>query len=683
MRFRNQLFFLGSLLIVAGALAGPARAQSPARLFDDGDVASPRLAGDGASPRVLRARTTRLRVAALDDAARDGQAGVTTPLLELNLFPDAALRVVFERFATDRLGHRTWVGRVAGDPLSTVTLTWRDDTVVGGIQTADTVYRVQGTMDAAVIEQVDPASFGEEREPLPVAADALASWPVSSSPPSVALDGEVADILVYYTTAARNAQGGTSAIQALIATAVADANTAYGRSGVAATLRLAAAVELPGYVESANMSDDLTYLRGNAGVAATRDAAGADLVALIVASSTGGACGIGYLGPSASFAHSVTSRTCIIGNYTFAHEVGHNLGSHHAPEDGASGAWKSYGYGYKDYTANFRTVMAYAPGTRILNFSNPDVLHNGRATGSATQQNARSLREAFPIVQGFRNAGPPAIVPSAPRNPAATVTGNVVTLSWQGPATGVPTAYALQVGTAPGAANLFAGSVGLTTAVSAPLPVGVYYARVYAVNLAGTSPASAEVTVNVGIGPAPGAPQGLVGSVSGSTVSVAWGPPASGGVVAGYVAQVGTSPGAANVLNAPVGLTTAASGSLAPGTYYIRVLARNAAGLGPASNEIAVAVGPPCTVPAAPVLTGSTSGGAITIQWTTPAGGPIASYTVQAGSASGASNLFNASVGLVNSVSAPVGPGPYFIRVLANAMCGTGPASNQVSVTVP
>ncbi len=472
MRSRNQLFLLGSLLIVAGALAGPARAQSSARLFEDGDIDSPRMARDAGGPRVLRARTARLRAAALDAAARDGLAGVATADLELNLFPDAALRGVFERFATDRLGHRTWVGRIAGDPLSTVTLTWRDGIVVGGVQTADTVYRVQGTMDAAVIEQVDPASFGEEREPVAVAADALAIWP--AAPPPVAADGEVADILVYYTPAARSAQGGTAAIEALIATAVADANTAYGRSGIAATLRLAAAVELTGYVESADMSNDLNFLRGNAGVAAARDSVGADLVALIVAASTGGACGIGYLGPSASYAHSVTARTCIVGNYTFAHEVGHNLGSHHAPEDGASGAWKTYAYGYKDYTANFRTVMAYAPGARILNFSNPDVLHNGRATGSATQRNALALREAFPIVQGFRSAVPPAVAPGAPRNLASTVNGNLVSLSWQAPATGVPTAYVLQVGTAPGAANLFAGSAGLTTAISAPLPAGVY-----------------------------------------------------------------------------------------------------------------------------------------------------------------------------------------------------------------
>ncbi|MGE0360598.1 MAG: reprolysin-like metallopeptidase [Vicinamibacterales bacterium] len=684
MQFRNLVFCL-ALISSVGPLSVSAQPPAPRPLFDEpaGAAAAPLAAAeDRRGPRVVRRRAARLQASALDAAARAGLAGDTAPLLELNLFSDVTLRAAFERSEADRLGHRTWVGRVTGDPYSAVTLTWRDQTIVGSVQSAGRLYRIQGAMDAAVVDEVDPATFGEELEPVAVAAEAradVADAPAAADPPQ---DGEVADILVYYTTAAKNGQGGVSAIQALIATAVADANTAYARSGIAATLRLAGAVEWTGYVESStDMGADLSALRGNAGVAAARDAAGADLVALIVNATAGGACGVGYLGPSASYAHSVTARTCIVGNYTFAHEVGHNFGSHHAPEDGASGAWQPYGYGYKDYTANFRTVMAYAPGTRILNFSNPAVLHNGRVTGSATQQNAQSLRQAFPIVQGFRTAAGGAL--GAPGSLAAVVTGNTVSLTWLAPTTGTPTGYVLQAGTAPGAANLFNGAVGLTTAIAAPLPAGVYYARVFAQNAGGVGPASSEATFTIAAPAPPGAPGPLVGSASGSTVSVSWAPPATGGAPTGYLAEVGTSPGAANVLNAAVGLITAASGALPPGTYYIRVRAQNAAGTGPASNEVVVTVGPACTTPAAPVLSGGASGGVISLSWTTPSGGPIAGYTLQAGSASGASNLFNAPVGLTNGLAAGVGPGTYYIRVLATAACGAGAASNQLAVTVP
>jgi len=45
--------------------------------------------------------------------------------------------------------------------------------------------------------------------------------------------------------------------------------------------------------------------------------------------------------------------------------------------------------------------------------------------------------------------------------------------------------------------------------------------------------------------------------------------------------------------------------------------------------------------------------------------------------------LFNGSVGLTNTVSAPVASGSYFIRVVANAVCGSGAVSNEVLVSVP
>ena len=83
------------------------------------------------------------------------------------------------------------------------------------------------------------------------------------------------------------------------------------------------------------------------------------------------------------------------------------------------------------------------------------------------------------------------------------------------------------------------------------------------------------------------------------------------------------------------------------------------------------------------MLSGSTTGNVININWTTPVGGPVVSYTVQAGNASGASNVYVGSVGLTNAVSASVGAGPYFIRVVANAACGSSVSSNEVSVTVP
>ena len=65
----------------------------------------------------------------------------------------------------------------------------------------------------------------------------------------------------------------------------------------------------------------------------------------------------------ASSAFSVVERGCATGYYSFGHELGHNMGLNHAREDSVGTGAYSYSYGYK--WTGYRTVMAYAPGTRI------------------------------------------------------------------------------------------------------------------------------------------------------------------------------------------------------------------------------------------------------------------------------------------------------------------------------
>jgi len=110
----------------------------------------------------------------------------------------------------------------------------------------------------------------------------------------------VLDVMILYTPAARIAAGGVPQIESTIQNAVDWTNVAYANSLMSVEQRLVHTGEVA-YDEgtqcvsggSRDMACDLTWLRGNAGVASLRNTYGADLVALIT--QAGQYCGIGYV----------------------------------------------------------------------------------------------------------------------------------------------------------------------------------------------------------------------------------------------------------------------------------------------------------------------------------------------------------------------------------------------------
>jgi hypothetical protein len=401
-----------------------------------------------------------------------------------------------------------------------------------------------------------------------------------------------------YSPAARAQRGGTAQIQALAAQVISDTNTAFSRSGIAVRARLAGAHELP-IVESAQMAQDLATVRDSAVARNLRDALRADIVQLLVSSPDPFSCGVGYLLTSLSATafnpYSVADVACTA-QYTPTHEIGHNLGAHHAPEDGASFALFPYSYGYKDPARGFRTVMAYncgpIPCPRILSFSNPGLAHNGGATGTVTQNNARTIAEAAFTVANFRQATPassPVVSVTPPTGLQSSVGGNTVTLAWS--ASTNANFYALHVGTAPGASNVFNASVGAATSATGTLPAGQYFWRVTAVGSGGSTAASGERLFTVAGCAVPPAPLSLTGSVAAGVVTLRWSPPA-GAAGLTYLLEAGSAAGQANLLIASVGPVTEIVTPAPPGTYYVRVRAQSACGAGAPSNELAITVVP-------------------------------------------------------------------------------------------
>jgi hypothetical protein len=219
---------------------------------------------------------------------------------------------------------------------------------------------------------------------------------------------------------------------------MAETNEAYVDSGIDLQLDLVYVTEV-GYDESGDFQTDLSRLQNPndaylSEVQELRELHGADLVSMIVAS--GQYCGIGYVmtnpGPFfANYAFSVVSRGCATGYYSFAHELGHNMGCQHDHNHGGDGAYP-YSYGHHNGAGTWRTIMAYAPGTRIQHFSNPEVSYVDEPTGTAASDpqpadNARSINEVAGIVASFRE---PSI--AAYGWGKETSAGAVATLAWDG-----------------------------------------------------------------------------------------------------------------------------------------------------------------------------------------------------------------------------------------------------------
>jgi hypothetical protein len=186
----------------------------------------------------------------------------------------------------------------------------------------------------------------------------------------------------------------------------------------------------------------------------------------------------------------------------------------------------------------------------------------------------------------------PVAPPGAPTNLTVSVSGTTAQFSWM-PAvsSGAATSYLLVAGLTPGfAVPIATATLGSMTAASfSGVPPGTYYVRVLAMNPAGTSGPSNEVIVTVSQAGLPGAPTLNPAIVAGSTVSLSW-IPGSGALPTSYLLMAATTPGGAAILTVALTGTSETFSAVPSGTYYLRLAGVNAAGIGPASNEVTVVV---------------------------------------------------------------------------------------------
>jgi hypothetical protein len=186
--------------------------------------------------------------------------------------------------------------------------------------------------------------------------------------------------------------------------------------------------------EGGDLVNDLDRLRTDSGIASLRDEHRADLVSLIVPS--GDFCGRGYENypveaADEAFAFTVVKASCALGNYSMAHEMGHNMGMRHdrAADDAFASSTCNYGHIFPVEISFFglsfkfkaRTVMAYGSSCgdcpRMGVYSTPTTIDIGTVKigpmgvscetapsgGNYTRANNRQqLIDAAPTVSNFR-----------------------------------------------------------------------------------------------------------------------------------------------------------------------------------------------------------------------------------------------------------------------------------------
>jgi hypothetical protein len=498
------------LVVLSAVLLGPGvfAASADRGVFSEVAAADgPDLAGD---PTAIRSRsvTVDLSLVGAPEAFGDARSGVAGTLT-LNFFPDAIFVAALDRVELGPAGGFSWIGHLVGVELSQVVLVIKDGMMVGNVTAPGVFYRVRYTGDGVHgIDQVDWTAFPPEAEPIPVAPPEGAVDEAASAP--VADDGSVVDVLVVYTDDVLAYYGGNaSMVESMIQLAVSETNTGYANSGIDQQLYLVHAAMVPYDESSFNWSTTLNRLRYHGDGyfddvtepgTGLRDTYCADEVVLVVMAS--GYCGIGYLMSSegawfASYAFAIVSRGCATGYYSFAHELGHNMGCHHDRANASGQGAFDYSYGYQAPDEAFRTIMAYncAGGCPRVNYwSNPDVWYGGQPMGVVytapdSADNHLTLNNTALTVANFRAS---CSTPAAPSEPSPPDGGSTCSagpgFSWS--SVNGATGYHIQVDDDAGFGSL---AIDATAADSfyihnSLLSPGAYYWRVQGSNVSGDGP---------------------------------------------------------------------------------------------------------------------------------------------------------------------------------------------------
>ncbi|MDQ3288165.1 MAG: FG-GAP-like repeat-containing protein [Pseudomonadota bacterium] len=389
--------------------------------------------------------------------------------------PDGTpINLAYERHVEHPDGNWSWIGRSPDGRVEDTVITFGETAVFGTIPQRGDRPELRLTMadGRAWVVAADPRLLRDVRNEAthPTRQDFLIPGELSTALGSsaVAMEAETADsgsgvvqaaatangktildVLVGFTGGYSQYRGGDAAAITRVHNLVDITNQSFANSQVAVQVRLVHTMKVayPDATDNGTALEELTGFKAPStrttpaaafsALRSSRDQYGADLVVLLrrFQEPENKGCGIAWLIGGGQtgvdptdryFGYSVVGdgsdsgtdgKSYYCRDETFAHEIGHNMGSQHdsanAKDDdgGVSYGVFTYSFGLNRAAGagNFFTVMSYGESsqTRSRVFSNPDVSICGAdqnlSCGVANQaDNARSLRSTAAAVSGFR-----------------------------------------------------------------------------------------------------------------------------------------------------------------------------------------------------------------------------------------------------------------------------------------
>ena len=373
--------------------------------------------------------------------------------LALNLPSGESITVELQQVLTHDDGSRAWFGRVRGEPFSGLCISLVRGHMLGGLWCHAGTFDI-GSPDGAAGDEAqvwvirerlpdevvrcagDPAPRDES---LHWPADALATHgrddanehaPLNASLPHADSpirdrgpgstctchdDPHIIDVLCVYTSLARDAAGGFTALQARVQNGLDAATMAIAGSGIAATqMRMTAIAQIDYDEVSPSWNDHLPRLTNPSdgyldSAQALRDQYQADVVVLIVDDPRfwGGQAYYATFWPQSAFVV-INWRGTGGGNLTLAHELGHTFGCAHDRAHADAGVFPfGYGYHFNAGGTEYGTIMSYV-GQVIPYYSTPRLSYLGQPVGTPMSDaqpcnNARVIDIARWTVANFRD----------------------------------------------------------------------------------------------------------------------------------------------------------------------------------------------------------------------------------------------------------------------------------------